>query len=288
MLPFYFVNVFAEENQYSGNPLAVFVAKPGMKAAEMQNITKELNFAEISFICDYDKATGCHLARTFTRSGEVPFAGHPALGTAFVIQNFLRKNKEAIKLSLPAGEVTISAADDGFTWMDMLTPEFGEKLPIEAISPVLGLAPTVFDRSKPIQIVSTGLPFVMVPLMHLDAVKQASVNLINYNRLIAEIPAKAFFIFSPQTYQRENQFNGRVFGHYYGVPEDTASGSANGSLAAYLLKYNGESELDARVEQGHEIGRPSLLRIQGKIVEGQPQVRVGGQIKLTAKGEWMV
>lgn len=287
MLPFYFVNVFAEEDQYSGNPLAVFVASPGMEAAEMQRIAKELNLAEISFICDHDDETGCHLARTFTPRGEVPFAGHPALGTAYVIQHFIQKDKQPIKLSLPAGEVAVSGGDDGLMWMEMLPPTFGEKLAIEAISPVLGLSPTVFDRSKPIQIVSTGLPFVIVPLMHLDAVKQASVNLINYNRLIAEIPAKAFFIFSPQTYQRENQFNGRVFGHYYGVPEDTASGSANGSLAAYLLKYNGQSELDARVEQGHEIGRPSLLRIQGKQENGQLNVRVGGQIKLIAKGEWM-
>ncbi len=287
MLPFYFVNVFAEDDQYSGNPLAVFVVPKGMKAGEMQKIAQELDFAETSFICDFEEATGCHQARTFTPRGEVPFAGHPALGTAFVIKHFLRKETPGIKLSLPAGEVTVTAAEDGLMWMDMLPPEFGEKLPIEAISPILGLSPTVFDSNRPIQLVSTGLPFVIVPLMHLDAVRQASVNLINYNRLIAEIPAKAFFIFSQQTYQPENHYNGRVFGHYYGVPEDTASGSANGSLAAYLLTYNGENKLDARVEQGHEIGRPSLLRIQAERKDKDLRVRVGGKIKLIAKGEWM-
>ena len=165
---------------------------------------------------------------------------------------------------------------------------FGEKLPIEAISPVLSLSPRVFDDSSPIQVVSTGLPFVIVPLRHLDAVKQASVNLLNYNRLIAEIPAKAFFIYSTQTYQTNNQYNGRVFGHYYGVPEDTASGSASGNLAAYLLRYKDAHPLDARVEQGHEIGRPSLLRIQGARQGEDLSVRVGGQVKLIAKGEWMV
>lgn len=288
MLPFYFINVFAEEDQYSGNPLAVFVAPPGMEAEAMQQIAKELNFAETSFICGRDEKTGCHIARTFTPRGEIPFAGHPALGTAYVIRHFLQKDKQPIKLSMAAGEVAVSGSEDGLMWMDMISPEFGEKLNVDAISPVLGLAPSVFDRSKPIQIVSTGLPFVVVPLLHLDAVKQASVNLINYNRLIAEIPAKAFFIYSSQTYQRENHFNGRVFGHYYGVPEDTASGSANGSLAAYLLKYNGEAKLDARVEQGHEIGRPSLLRIQGKKEKGKLKVRVGGHIRLIAKGDWVV
>jgi trans-2,3-dihydro-3-hydroxyanthranilate isomerase len=288
MLPFYFVNVFSEDDQYSGNPLAVFVTPPEMEAEEMQKIANELNFAEVSFICARDEGKDCYLARTFTPRGEVPFAGHPALGTAYVIKNFLDKSENAVSLSLPAGEVEVSGAEDGLMWMNMLSPSFGEKLTIEAISPVLGLSPTVFDRNKPIQIVSTGLPFVIVPLMHLDAVKQASVNLINYNRLIAEIPAKAFFIYSPQTYQRENHYNGRVFGHYYGVPEDTASGSANGSLAAYLLKYNGQPIVDARVEQGHEIGRPSLLQIQGRQVDGISRVRVGGHVKLIAKGEWMV
>ena len=93
----------------------------------MQRIAKELNFAETSFICAFDKEKGCHLARTFTPGGEVPFAGHPALGTAFVIQQFVDPEFTSTRLSLPAGEVTVTAADDGCLWMDMLKPGFLEK-----------------------------------------------------------------------------------------------------------------------------------------------------------------
>jgi len=287
MLPFYIVHVFADEGTYSGNPLAVFVVNPEMEAAEMQQIARQINMSETSFICGQDAQTGCHIARTFTPKGEIPFAGHPALGTAYVIQQFLQKNNDPISLNLPAGRVQLTQGSHGAMWMEMLPASFGEELAVEAIAPVLGLARTVFDPQKPIQIVSTGLPFVIVPLMHLDAVKQASVNLINYNRLISEIPAKAFFIFSPQTYNRDNHYNGRVFGHYYGVPEDTASGSANGSLAAWLLKHGSQETVDVKVEQGYEIDRPSILHIQAKYADDAYQVKVGGQVNLIAKGEWL-
>lgn len=234
-------------------------------------------------MCSSDLA---YRARTFTPRGEVPFAGHPALGTAYVIQQFYQQGKpKAVRLALPGGEVPITQQAEGMMWMEQSETTFGEVLPIEALSPVLGLAPAVFERHLPIEIVSTGLPFVIVPLRHLDAVKQASVSLIRYNQLISEIPAKAFFIFSSQTYQPANDYNGRVFGHYYGVPEDTASGSANACLAAYLLKHQ-QPQLDARVEQGYEVERPSLLRIQGKKEGATYHVRVGGKVRLLARGEW--
>jgi trans-2,3-dihydro-3-hydroxyanthranilate isomerase len=284
-LSFFFLNVFAEK-AFTGNQLAVFASEQELSPEVMQQIAREVNFAETSFVTIADPAAKAYRARTFTPRGEVPFAGHPALGTAYVIQRFYQQGKmKPVHLTLPGGDVPITQREEGMMWLEQSETSFGEVLPIEALSPVLGLAPAVFDTRLPIEIVSTGLPFVIVPLRHLDAVKQASVSLIRYNQLISEIPAKAFFIFSSQTYQPENDYNGRVFGHYYGVPEDTASGSANACLAAYLLKHQ-QPQLDARVEQGYEVERPSLLRIQGKKEGETYQVRVGGKVRLLARGEW--
>jgi trans-2,3-dihydro-3-hydroxyanthranilate isomerase len=154
---------------------------------------------------------------------------------------------------------------------------------------VLGIDQTDIDSRLPIQEVSTGLPFIIVPLLRLAAVKKARTDRDRYFELVKTTEAKGILIFCPETYDKENDLNVRVFADWYGVPEDPATGSANGCLAAWLTKYRyfGTSTIDIRVEQGHEIGRPSLLLLRTEDAAGTIVVHVGGRVKLVAQGEFV-
>ena len=142
----------------------------------------------------------------------------------------------------------------------------------------------------PVQEVSTGLPFVMVPLQNLAALKRARVDRDRCLALLAEAQAKALLVFSPEPYRRRNDLSVRVFADYYGVPEDPATGSANGCLAAYLARhrYFGSDRIDASAEQGHEIGRPSLLYLRASNEADGISVSVGGGVKMIAHGSLFV
>ncbi|GAI13985.1 unnamed protein product, partial [marine sediment metagenome] len=156
-------------------------------------------------------------------------------------------------------------------------------------SQVLSLNKGEIDDRFPIQEVSTGLPFIIIPLKTLEALKQAEVIRDKYFELIKDTQAKAMLIFCPQTFNQENDLNVRVFADYYGVPEDPATGSANGCLAGYLVKYRyfGKDQIDIRVEQGYEIGRSSLLFLRAEDKGEKIDVSVGGKVVMIAKGEFI-
>ncbi|MFX1287633.1 MAG: PhzF family phenazine biosynthesis protein, partial [Promethearchaeota archaeon] len=137
-----------------------------------------------------------------------------------------------------------------------------------------------------IQAVSTGVPTIIVPLKSLDAIKRVQINKEKYQSLIQNTQAKTILVFCPETYDKKNDLNVRFFADFYGVPEDPATGSANGCLAAYLVKhdYFGKNRIEIRVEQGYEIGRESLLLLKGEIKSGKYFIAVGGKVILVAKG----
>ena len=143
------------------------------------------------------------------------------------------------------------------------------------------------DGRYPVQEVSTGLPFIIVPLKTSGTLKQAKVNRDLYFALIKNTKAKAILIFCPESYEQGNDLSVRVFADYYGVPEDPATGSANGCLAGYLVKYryfSGE-QINIRVEQGYDIGRLSLLFLRAADKADGIDVNVGGKVVMVAKGE---
>jgi trans-2,3-dihydro-3-hydroxyanthranilate isomerase len=143
------------------------------------------------------------------------------------------------------------------------------------------------DDRFPVQTVSTGLPFVIVPFRSLEALKKAKVNIEKYYEMAVPLGAGAFLIFCPETYNPENDLNDRVFAECYGVPEDPATGSANGCLAGYLVKhrYFQKQSIDICVEQGYEIGRPSLLYLRSEEKDGKIDVHVGGNVIMIASGK---
>ena len=292
-LTFYVVDVFAEE-RYTGNQLAVFRRARALPDTEMQRIAKEMNFSETTFILSDEKRNGGYDVRIFTPKTELPFAGHPTLGTAYVIQREIVKEPvETIILNLKVGQIPVtfsySGNDADILWMKQIQPTFGQTFETESISQVLSLDAEDIDRRFPIQDVSTGVPSIIVPLKTLDAVKRARIDKDKYLKFIKQKQAKAILVFCPETYNKENDLNVRFFADYYGVPEDPATGSANGCLAGYLVKhrYFGKEQINVRVEQGYEIGRPSLLLLKAEDREGKIDVYVGGRVVMIAKGEFV-
>jgi len=290
---FYIVDVFADE-KYAGNQLAVVRDAKQLSSTEMQKIAKEMHFSETSFILSDKKRQGGYDVRIFTPETELPFAGHPTLGTAYIIQQeIIKKPVNKITLNLKVGQIPVTPTYNAqgqpdILWMKQKQPTFGQTFKAETIAKVLNLTAADIEPAFPIQEVSTGIPAIIVPLKTLSAIKRAKINKDQYYQLIEHIESKGILIFSPETYHRQNHLNVRFFADYYGVPEDPATGSANGCLTAYLIKhkYFNQRQINIRVEQGYEIGRPSLLLLKAQQdKQGKIHVNVGGKVKPVAKGQ---
>jgi len=290
-LAFYIVDVFAEE-KYAGNQLAVIRDAQTLSAIEMQKMAKEMHFSETTFLLSDKKRKGGYDVRIFTPENELPFAGHPTLGTAFIIlREIIQKRAHHVFLNLKVGQIEVTPTfingQPDVLWMKQIQPTFSKTFNTEDISKVISLDTSEIDTMFPIQEVSTGVPGIIVPLKTLSAVKKAKINRDKYYRLIENIDVKSLLIFSPETYRKGNHINVRFFADYYGIPEDPATGSVNGCLAAYLIKHNyfGQTQINIRVEQGYEIGRPSLLMLKAEEdMQGKIHVNVGGKAILVAKG----
>ncbi|MDJ1169345.1 PhzF family phenazine biosynthesis protein [Roseofilum sp. BLCC_M154] len=291
-VPFYIVDVFAVK-PYSGNQLAVILNGGDLTTEMMQTIAKEINFSETTFILGDRPENGGYPVRIFTPTQELPFAGHPTLGTAYIIQQaIIASAVHQVTLNLKVGQIPVhwQTEDQGsdILWMTQNPPEFTETYWREEIAPILSLKPEDIDDKFPIQTVSTGIPFVIVPLKNKAALKQCRIQQSLYYEFIEDKPVKMIFVFCPETEHPENTFSARMFADYLGVPEDPATGSANGCFAGYLVEHNylGTQEINVRVEQGYEINRPSLLRLRAKRTEDRISVEVGGAVISIAKGEF--
>ena len=290
-MKFYIVDVFAE-TKYTGNQLAVFTGSEveNLSDHEMLQIAREMNYSETTFILSSKQRNNGYDVRIFTPTKELPFAGHPTLGTAYIIQReIIKVSVEKVILNLGVGQITVSWKGE-VLWMGQNMPSFGEKYQIESLAEVLNLEVDDIDMRFPIQEVSTGIPFIIVPLKNLQVLKKAQVNLDKYYQFIQIAKATEILIFCPETYNSINNLSVRMFAPYLGITEDPATGSANGCLAGYLAEYNyfGEEKINIRVEQGYEINRPSLLLLQAeKKLEGI-EVFVGGKVIMVAQGEFVV
>ena len=278
----YFITDVFAEGPYAGNQLATVVDSNGLTTEEMQQIARAFNFAETTFVMGGDPVAGFDV-RIFTPMSELPFAGHPTLGTSYVIRNLLLDGQlEHITLNLGVGPIEVTFAADGVLWMKQNPPVFGDQLPADEVAGRLGLTASQIDSTFPCQLVSTGLEFLLVPLESYDALRQAAP--------MGNEVTNGHFLFCRGAYDEGQQIQARMFAGGLGVPEDPATGSANGCLAAYLSKhaYLGSEEVDARVGQGYEIARPSQLYLQSAPSGTEISVRVGGRVNLVAEGQWLL
>jgi trans-2,3-dihydro-3-hydroxyanthranilate isomerase len=286
-LKYYIVDVFGSE-KYSGNQLAVFTNPQNITSAEMQLIAHETNFSETTFITGYNLDMNIFDVRIFTPYQEVPFAGHPTLGTAFIANKyFLDDFAKEVHLNLLAGKIPVTRIE-GKLWMKQLQPQFGKQFEISTISKVLGLAEDDLLSDFPIETVSTGLPFIIVPVANLSALKKISLDNSIIEKLLQDSKTKEIIVFSMDTYDGSHQVAARVFVPEYGIIEDAATGSANGCLSAYLLKHNvlKAKSIEITVAQGYEINRPSAIYHNSKLTDSGYEINIGGKIIPVAEGIW--
>jgi trans-2,3-dihydro-3-hydroxyanthranilate isomerase len=291
-MKFSIVDVFAE-TKYTGNQLAVIWGEGVelLSDQEMLKIAQEMNYSETTFICASEPENGGYPVRIFTPKRELPFAGHPTLGTAYIIaEEIIKTDVDQVILNLAVGQIPVtwetSEVGKKILWMRQNSPEFTYNYNQKLLAPVLNLELSDFDNNYPIQEVSTGIPFIIVPLKTQSALKKAQVNLERYSEFIQTTIAKEIFIFCPETHYPENHLCARMFAPALGITEDPATGSANGCLAGYLSNYAyfGSDQVNIRVEQGYEIDRPSLLLLKAEKIGDLIQVEVGGNVIKVAEG----
>lgn len=286
-MDFFITDVFGEK-KYAGNQLATVLDFGRLSDDEMLNIAREFNFSETTFITKQDKVNNGYNVRIFTPGSEIDFAGHPTLGTAFILDNYFEMGKcDSILLNLKVGQIPV-VKKEGRYWMKHIQPQFGEHFSLRTIASLLSLSENEIDEKYPIREVSTGLPVTIVPLKSMEALKRASIDKTVYNSFIESSWAKGILVFCRESYLPSQDFAVRVFVDFFGIPEDPATGSAMGCLAAYLLKfgYTGTEAIRICVGQGYEIGRPSSLFIEASKKENTFDINVGGKVIEIARGTW--
>lgn len=281
------MDVFAEK-KYAGNQLAVVREAGDLSSHTMQRIAREMNFSETTFILSDETQRGGYDVRIFTTTQELPFAGHPTIGTAFIIQKeIVKKRIGRLVLNLKYGPVPVTfdyvKGKPSVIWLNVKGPKFGRVVSRDTIARMIQVDQNEVDERFPAQLVTIGFSFMVAPLKSLRALKHVHPNVDEFQKS----GVGGILLFSPEPRERNNDLSVRFFAKAYGIVEDPATGSANCGLAAYLLKHNyfGKKRINIRVDQGHEIGRPSLLRLRGDITGGQIKVSVGGHVVLTGKGE---
>jgi trans-2,3-dihydro-3-hydroxyanthranilate isomerase len=272
-----------------GNSVAVFFDGRELTDAEMQAIAKEMNLSETTFVLPCDAVTereqGIRV-RIFTVQEELPFAGHPTLGTAFALRG--QSGSKQIALQLNVGKVPVDFEDNAgqpaFGEMTQIDPTFGMRHEREAVAQATGLRMQDFDDSLPIQTVSTGVPFTVAPLKSLAVMRDLQIDLSRAAEYLARTEGKFFYFVTRETVDREARLHARML-FYNG--EDPATGSAAGCSAAWMLA-NGVAKPDEHVliEQGIEMKRPSRIFVRASRNDNRVvNVRVGGHSVEIMRGE---
>lgn len=287
-LPFVQVDVFTSQ-PLEGNSLAVFPDGRELTDDEMQKIAKEMNLSETTFVLPRDAAVererGSRV-RIFTVEEELPFAGHPTLGTAFVLRG--SSGVQQVALDLNVGRVPVSfeevTGQPVFGEMTQKDPEFGPRHDREAVAHASGLDHGDIDPSLPIQTVSTGVPFTIVPLRGLKNMHSLTVNMKTSAEYLERSGGKFFYFVTRETVDSAARLHARMI-FYNG--EDPATGSAAGCAAAWAVEH-GVIPPDQRalIEQGIEMKRPSRIFIRASRKDDRVvNVRVGGNAVETIRGE---
>lgn len=298
---FYQVDVFTDK-PFGGNPLAVFPEAQGLTTEEMQHLAREMNLSETTFVLPTRAPEADFKVRIFTLLKELPFAGHPVVGTHWVLAHLgrveLRAPLTAVGFELRVGVLIADLhVSDGRVERVVMTqdePTFHTVLE-DLTDLALGLNledQAILETGLPVQVVSTGVPQLMVPirsLAEIQALDPARLNIAALNRVCETCGTDCVMVCTFETEAPESTVHVRMFAPLAGVLEDPATGSANGALGAYLVRHRAVPLTGSTVhiisEQGLEIDRPSKLFVEVDISGKEPvAVRVGGQVVPVAEG----
>src|SRR5690348_6464629 len=279
------VDVFTEK-PLAGNQLAVVLDGRGLSSDEMQRIAREMNFSETTFIFPPDDPSHAARVRIFTPGTELPFAGHPTIGTAWVLarEGLIPGGGDAFALEEGVGPVAVRRVGD-LVWMTHPPLTFGPVLPHARVAAAIGLKEDDIIHDIPAQVASTGNPSLFVALKTVEAVDRAASDPARVRKLLKGSKAHAVYLFAVA----HDRLYSRMFA--VDIPEDPATGSAAGPLGAFAVKY-GLVERASRVsivsEQGTKMGRQSFIHIELLYDEGKDdipsRIEVGGSVRPVVTG----
>jgi len=299
-LKFYQADVFTDM-PFGGNPVAVVPDALGLSNRELQQIAREMNHSETVFVFPPTDSAAAVKIRIFTPTREIPFAGHPVLGTFFVLGKLDRLPlKEPVtrvchecSIGIFPVELHVLKGEILRVVMSQPKPQFlgavEQMKDLFEVATALGLSKDLITRTKlPVEVVSTGLPVLIVPVRTLTAVRSIVPDIVAINDLCARYGAEGIMVFTTVTVEEFSDVHTRMFAPSIGILEDPATGSASGALGAYLV-HNGVVEVgpttEIIAEQGYEIERPSRIVIQVESDDDAIQeVKVGGQVVMMAEG----
>ncbi len=300
---FVIADVFTEK-RFCGNQLAVFTGAAGLDTATMQDIAREMNYSETTFVLP-PESEGDFRLRIFTPAREMPFAGHPVVGSAFVVVSEQLKEwggaVTPVALETKVGvinvEVSTEAGHAGRTTMTQPLPKVMSGFnDISALANALAIDESgIADTVLPIEVIYNGITVMIVPAKSLEVIRSIRPKTSEFEDIAASVNAETVLIFTTETVFPASHSHSRVFAPGAGVGEDPATGSANGPLGYYLARHglvkpnNGSFSIVS--EQGFEMKRPSMLYVEvGFEADGRQvnKVLVGGDVVIAGKGELLL
>ncbi len=293
----YFTADVFTSRRFGGNQLAVLPDASGLTDAQMLTIAREFNYSESTFVLPPENPAHTRKVRIFTPGGEVPFAGHPTVGTAFVLASIgevpLTGAETRIVLEEGVGPVPVVIRSSGGApsfcqFAVAKLPEVGPALPARpALAAALSLDEgELLDGDWQPQVVSCGLPFAFVPVRNRAAVARSRIRLDAWESHLRGTAGEAVMVFSLDAEESGHDVHARMFAPGFSVPEDPATGSACAALGGYLgVRAPADGDLRWTVEQGYEMGRPSLIEVEADRRNGAiTAVRVGGNSVMVCEG----
>lgn len=282
------LDVFTDR-AFGGNQLAVFTDARGLSTQEMQTLAREMNFAESTFVFPAETPDTVARVRIFTPAIEMPMAGHPTVGTTWWLAHSGALTVDSTHLGLNIGpvKVDLEREADGrlrFVWMTHRLPEFGPvRHDRDVVAAALGVSASDLRDDLPLQEVSTGVPFLYVPFVSVEALGRARVNTAALADLWPEREPRMVYLFT----QHGDGLRARMFApHVADIPEDPATGAAAGPMAAYAVHYGLQSDGSFIIDQGVEMGRPSRIHVLARRVGGAfVEVKIGGQAVVVGQGQ---
>ncbi|HEX8227899.1 MAG TPA: PhzF family phenazine biosynthesis protein [Chloroflexia bacterium] len=296
-LHYFIVDVFTDR-QFGGNPLAVFTDGQGLSTEMMQRLAKEMNLSETTFVLPTEDPANHFKLRIFTPGKELPMAGHPTVGTSFVLarERMFDWSGEAAELRLEEGvgpipvHLEFKAGAPQMIWMTQPNPWFGPVLDdLSTVAEMLSIEPGDINTDLPVEVVSCGVPFLYVPVRDLATMRRLRMREEVWSRLLEPTDVGEVFIFAPEVEYEGSTVHSRMFAPGMGITEDPATGGASGPLGSYLVRH-GLVAADPTAyivsEQGIEMGRPSFIHIQiTRDAEEIVRVQVGGQAVYMGEGD---
>ena len=278
------VDVFTQ-TPLEGNALAVFHDATGLDHATMQKIAREMNLSETTFVFPAERSGSAARVRIFTPVKEMMFAGHPTVGTAWVLRDVgkIAKDRRRFVLDESVGPVDVRVDDEELIWLRTPPIRTSREYDPALCAAAIGLEPGDLLGNVPCQNVSAGNPAVFIPLRDKAAVDRAEVDAVALRRLLADEPEPScLFVFTPA----EEGAYSRMFANDFGIVEDPATGSATGPLAAFMMSHGLVSSADGSrfiSEQGAKMGRRSILHVVIDGERGERGIEIGGHVAPLAR-----